>query len=355
MRYTWPMSMTETAEPRTIRVETEAIYAALSAGVIGAVLGAVSTWGASLGFWGWPSVGSIFCFSSAGVAIAAAATAYTRSVAIPGQEWRGRLPAWRVVVNTVSVTVAHAALAALGTAVVYLVLSSGFIGVTLGAFAGAVLGAVTTGLAAYLVYLSSSRISTHRLSSLLLSFVALGTLTAMATSPEADWWTYHFSQLGTFHTFSSLVFNGTLIAAGLLVTTFAAYVQSDVRALVRDGRLRSRRAPATIATLFVVMGIMLGGVGLVPVNVNELIHNLSASGMAVMFFGLLGSSPWMLRGMPSAFFVSTAAIGAAFIGSVIAFVVGFFSLTSFEIAVFALIFGWIAIFIRFLGVTGQKE
>ena len=46
---------------------------------------------------------------------------------------------------------------------------------------------------------------------------------------------------------------------------------------------------------------------------------------------------------------------AALIVSVVLFVVGYFSLTAFEIVVFALIFGWIAVFIRFLGVTGQRE
>jgi hypothetical protein len=35
--------------------------------------------------------------------------------------------------------------------------------------------------------------------------------------------------------------------------------------------------------------------------------------------------------------------------------VGYFSLTAFEIIVFALIFGWIAVFIRFLGVAGQRD
>lgn len=346
---------TTSAEPRTVRVETEAIYAALSAGTLGAILGAIATWGAALEFWGWPSAGSMAAFAAAGVAVAAAATSYARSSRIAGQEWRKALPLWRVIVNTVSVTVVHAALAALAVAIVYLVLGLGFVGLFLQPFGGAILGAVTIGLVAYLTYLSASRMTTQRMSSLLVSFVALGTLSAMATSPEPDWWRYHFSELGTFGTFSSFAFNGTLIAGGLLVTTFAAYVQSDVAALVTTGRLRSRRAPGAISVMFAVMGIMLAFVGIVPLNVNEPIHNISASGMALMFFGLLGSSPWLMRGMPRAFFVSTAAISVAFIASIVAFLAGYFNLTAFEIAVFALIFGWIAIFIRFLAVTGQKE
>ena len=354
VRYTLRVS-TETAPHRTVRVETEAIYAALSAGVLGAILGTIATWGAALEFWGWPSAGSMASFGAAGVAIAAAATAYSRSARQAGQEWRKELRTWRVVVNTVSVTVVHAALAALATAIVYIVLALGFVGLVLRPFGGAILGAVSIGLVAYLTYLSASRMTTQRMSSLLVSFVALGTLSAMATSPEQGWWRYHFSELGTFGTFSSFAFNGTLIAGGLLVTTFATYVQSDLAALVKAGRLGSRRAPGAIAVLFAIMGVMLALVGIVPLNVNEPIHNISASGMALMFFGLLGSSPWLLRGMPRAFFLSTAAIGIAFVASIVLFLVGYFNLTAFEIAVFALIFGWIAIFIRFLTAAANKE
>jgi len=354
MRYTCPVS-THSAQPRTVRGETEAIYAALSAGALGAILGIVATIGMGLEFWGWPSAGAFASFAAAGVAVASSATAYARSSRVSGQEWRKTLPLWRIIVNTIAVTVVHAALAALAIALVYLVLGLGFVGVVLRPFGGGILGAVSIGLVAYLTYLSASRMTTQRLSSLLVSFVALGTLSAMATSPEQDWWRYHFSELGTFGTFSSFAFNGTLIAGGLLVTTFATYVQSDMTALVVADRLRSRRGPGVVAVLFAIMGVMLAMVGIVPLNVNEPIHNLSASGMALMFFGLLGSSPWLLRGLPRAFFLSTAAIAIAFVGSIVLFLTGYFNLTAFEIAVFALIFGWIAIFIRFLTATAERS
>jgi hypothetical protein len=100
---------------------------------------------------------------------------------------------------------------------------------------------------------------------------------------------------------------------------------------------------------------MLACVGIFPVNVNLLLHNLSAMGMAVMFLVLLASGPRMLRGMPRTYFLSSWAFLAALVVSLVLFVVQYFSLTAFEIIVFALIFGWIAVFIRFLGVTGQQD
>ena len=112
-----------------------------------------------------------------------------------------------------------------------------------------------------------------------------------------------------------------------------------------------------VPALFVVMGVMLACVGIFPVDVNLALHNLSASGMAAMFLVLLISGPILLRGMPRTYFVSSWAFLGATVLSVILFVpaVGYFSLTAFEIIVFALIFGWIAVFIRFLGVAGQRD
>jgi hypothetical membrane protein len=260
-------------------------------------------------------------------------------------------------VNTISVVIVHTVLAFLATYALYRVLALGFIGLPVIVFWAVVLMTVTLGLTAYVVYLSVSRMTTQRMSSLLMAFIVIGTLTAMVTTPDPQWWMVHFSQLGTFDNLSSWVFNGTLIAGGLLVTTFAVYIANDMSALAEAGVLTHRRGAKVVPALFVVMGVMLACVGIFPVDVNLVLHNLSASGMAAMFLVLLISGPILLRGMPRTYFVSSWAFLGATLLSVILFVpaVGYFSLTAFEIIVFALIFGWIAVFIRFLGVAGQRD
>ena len=109
-----------------------------------------------------------------------------------------------------------------------------------------------------------------------------------------------------------------------------------------------------MSVLFVVMGIMLAGVGLVPVDVNLAIHNLSATGMAIVYVSLLIAAPRLFKGMPRTFFVTSWGFLAATVLSVALFVSTYFGLTAFEIIVFALVFAWIATFIRFLGVTAQR-
>lgn len=339
----------------SLRVVNEALTAGLAAGVLGAVLGLiVSAIWPGLPLSGTASFGSISALIAGAIAAASTGTGYWRSRHSPGQEWRLTLPRWKFTINAVSVVIVHTILAILGTVALYYVLSLGFIGLTMEPFWAAVLMAVNLFLAAHLSYMSASRMTTQRMSTLLVAFIGIGALTSTITAPEADWWTYHFSQLGTFDTISSWIFNGTLIAGGLLVTTFAVYVANDLRALIDRGILANDHAPRTVATVFVVMGIMLAFVGIVPVDVNLVIHNLSATGMAVVFVGLLIAAPRVLRGMPRTFFITTWGFLAALVISVVLFVVGYFGLTAFEIIVFSLVFAWIAVFIRFLGIAAQQ-
>ena len=351
-----PRTLAEPSGAPAPRAESEAVYLALGAGLVGAIYGFVVSLAApSLSFAGddpfavWAAIGS------AVVAAAASTAGYWRARGRPGQEWRRTLPSWKFVVNTVSVVIVHTALAFLATYALYRVLALGFIGLPVITFWAVVLMAVTLGLTSYIVYLSVSSMTTQRMSSLLMAFIVIGTLTAMVTTPDPEWWAVHFSQLGTFDNLSSAIFNGTLIAGGLLVTTFAVYIANDMEALAEAGVLTNPRGARVVPALFVVMGVMLACVGIFPVDVNLALHNLSASGMAAMFLVLLVSGPALLRGMPGTYFVASWAFLGATVLSVILFVpaIGYFSLTAFEIIVFALIFGWIAVFIRFLGAADR--
>lgn len=344
------------ALPHSLRVESRAIYAALVSGVIGAVIGLlIGLFARPLPLSGDWSFGSAVAIVAGIIAGVSSAVGYWRVRRTPGQEWRHDLSAATFTVNTIAVVLVHVVLAVLSALLAFFVLSLGFIGLDVEPFWAIVLMAVSAGLSGYLAYLSVSRMTTQRMSSLLMSFVAIGTITAMVTAPDPRWWETHFSHLGTFWSVSGLMFNGTLVVGGLLVTAFAVYLAKDMRVLVRQGTLARAQAPRTISTMFIIMGVMLAGVGLVPVNVSLLIHNLCASGMAIMFIGMLAAGPWILRGMPRAYFLAAWVFLAAVLLSTALFAVGFFGLTAFEIIVFALIFGWISVFIRFLGVADQSR
>jgi hypothetical protein len=348
--------MSQALPAPSLRVVNEGLGAGVSAGALGAVLGLLVTfiW-PDLPLSGAGSFGEISAILAGVVAAASTSIGYWRSRHSTGQEWRLALAPWKFTVNAISVVIVHTILSALATIAGYVVLSEAFIGLTMLPFWAAVLMAINLGLAAHFTYLSASRMTTQRMSSLLMAFILIGTLTAMVTTSDPQWWHLHFSHLGTFEgSVSTWIFNMTLIAGGLLVTTFGVYVGNDMRVLVDREILTRDNSPRVVSTVLVAMGILLAGVGLVPVDVNLLVHNLSATGMAIVFLGFLVSAPRVLHGMPRTFFIVTWGFLAALILSIVLFVVQYFLLTAFEIIVFALVFAWIAVFIRFLGLAGQQ-
>ncbi|MGB4778189.1 DUF998 domain-containing protein [Microbacterium sp.] len=339
-----------TDEP-SLRAEAEALLASTIAGVGGAGVGLIlGLGGEGAALWGGWSFAVWAALAASVAAAISSALAFWRARTTDGEAWRREIASWRYIVSTVSVVIAHVALTAIGTLALFAVLARAFIGAELNAFWTTVLMAVVVGLAGWLSYLSASRMTTQRVTSLLVTFIAIGSLAAMLTTSDPQWWQLHFSQLGTFGDLSSFLFNGTLIAGGLLVTTFTLFVRHDLRALGE-----SERGVAIVTTALAVMGVMLACVGIFPVDVNLWLHNLSASGMALMFLVLLIGGRWIMRRMPRAYFLAAWAFLGALVASIVLFAVGYFGLTAFEIIVFALIFGWLSVFIRFLRVADDPE
>lgn len=174
----------------------------------------------------------------------------------------------------------------------------------------------------------------------------------MLTTSRHNWWVYHFSDLGASRGVAGIVFNGTLIGGGLIVITFAAYVGNDIDRLYSTGVIRHRSASTVISTAFALMGFMLATVGVVRVDVNVYVHNAFAAGIGLTFALLLTVgqilsevSPGFLRGLldrPR----NRDPLGCRLLH-------GNLGLTAFEIIVFAMLFIWFDIVIRFLTITTE--
>lgn len=345
--------LTARSESRTsVGAESEALIVGTIAAILGAAVGGLVFAGANPALWGGWSIGLLAAVVVLTIGVVASYVGYWRARHLPGQQWRLTLPPWKFILDATNVAAVHALIATIGTIAVFVLLSLSFRGATLDGWVSAASVAAAAGLSSYWIYLSVSKIDTAKLSTLLVIFISVTTLTSMATASDPLWWEYHFSKLGMMGDASANLFNISLIVAGLLVTTFSLYLQRDIRSLVDLGVLRNRWSARTISTLFIVMGFMLAGVGVFPLTVSVTLHNICAAGMAVAFFLLLLSAPIVLRGMPWTFFAVTGGFFVAMVGAVVLFAVtGYFNLTFFELVVFIIIFGWIATFIRFLGAT----
>lgn len=305
--------------------------------------------------WGRWSVGAVAAISVLVTTLVIGAVAYARSRDLPGQEWRRRLRPWKTALDVATVSAVHAVIAGIVTVVVFTTLQRAFEGIIVDAFTATGATAASAGLAAYWVALSASAVTTGRLASLLVIFMSSSVLASMATAQDPAWWEYHFSQLGTGDDVSSSLFNLAVLLGGAFVTTFALYVHRDLTALVRQGVLVHAWTPRFVSTVFVVMGTLLACVGVFPLDVSMLLHNLSAIGMSLTFLGLLASAPFTLKGMPARFFWLCAGGIVLLLGGALLFEpVGYYSLTAFELLAFATIFGWISVFIRFVDALADR-
>lgn len=334
---------------RQISVESEAFLSGVVAALAGIAFSLVAFWGRLTPLWGAWSVGAAAAWIAGAVSLLSGSAAYVRSRDLPGQEWRRQQPLWRTVADAVFISLMHVSIVVLGVIGVFLVLQRGFRGLRVDGPTATVSVAVFAGVTGYVVYVSMAAITTRKLAVLLVSFVAIGALTSMATAQNPQWWEMNFSALGMSRDISGSIFNLTLIVGGIIVFSLATYVGRDVTMLVDAGRLRFRYARRSVGGMFAVMGIMLTGVGLAPVNVAPHVHNFCAAGMALAFGILLLSSPLQLRGMPWAFFgvcgltlILLASATYLYAGT------GYYNLTAFELIAFALIFGWLSLFIRFI-------
>ncbi|RUR03593.1 DUF998 domain-containing protein [Labedella endophytica] len=354
--YEWAPVTAASRSGSPVRIETEAAIAGIIAGVLGAIFGGVSFVGSLTPIWGGWSVGAAAVSTVVVTCLVASVVGYWRSRTQPDQRWRLGLPVWKFVVDTAAVAVVHVAIAAMVTFGAFSILQNGFRGLLVDGYAALIAVGVATGLATYAVSLSVSKLTTVTMSQLLVVFMTIGTFASMAISTDPHWWRYHFSHLGTFGDRGSSLFNVTLIVAGILVTTFALYVARDLRLLHDRGRLRHRWAAKVVSTLFVMLGLALAGIGAVPINVSVVVHNVFSSGASIVFALLLLSVPIALRGMPWQFFVVTAGFFVVLLAAgYLHFLLKYFNLTAFELVAYIILFGWIAVFVRFLAAVLRSE
>ena len=184
--------------------------------------------------------------------------------------------------------------------------------------------------------------------------LVLGTLLAILTTPDPLWWHLHFSRLGTFREFSGYSFNAAIVGASAMLVLFAVRLRMEMRQHAGTAVLTSRRAAHVVPTLVGLIGIHLSLVGFAPLDVNLFIHERGSSGAVLSFASLLVSSRWMLRGMHRRVTIATRRVGVSLVFWGVLFGFGVVNLAAFEFIVFSLMFAWLVVVTRQLGVPSDE-
>lgn len=329
------------------RVEALATRWALASAVVGAIVAAVAMGGVRLPLGGPLSVGSL----AALLAALAAASAFATSFVLERREghllWRRALPWPKRAADLASLCAAMMMLAALLVIAVAELFQLGFRGLTIDPFGAGALAGAACGAMAYAASVFGARVTSSGVATLATLVLFLGTLASMVSSPDAEWWQFHFSRLGNESGYAGYQFNLALITTGAVVTVLANFVahdlQTGLRPRVASGASRAR----VFAWLLAGIGLCLMVAGLVPDAVAFPVHVGAASGMVVLFGVLVGCLAALVPGIShevSAF--SVVAVTGILVAVALWVPIGYYNLTGAEFVIAGLLFAWLVVFVR---------
>ncbi|WP_307362939.1 DUF998 domain-containing protein [Microbacterium murale] len=328
-----------------ISIETVALLVGTAFFVVGFLVSIFVFWGRQLEIVGPGSIGT---YASIGGAIVAVLSALLGRLGVrPGRRvihsdglaLRDDRLRWY---DVAAIALAYAATALLGWEGIAALLARSFTDAPVFAFPGAILVAVAFALTAYICFLSVVSLTPMSLSLVLAVFLVVGAFASMLTATDAHWWQDNLSALGMASNDSSWIFNGTLIVAGVIVTTIARYATAGL-SIEAPKEARGRRL---VRIGMILIGIFLTCVGIFPVDAFFIVHNTVATGMTVAFAGLVIALPWILPAISKVF----VALGYAYVAVIallaVFFATGYYNLTAVELIAAVLIFSWIIVFLR---------
>ena len=281
-------------------------------------------------------------------AIAAFATGYLRSVLAAPDRPRTSGAKWSAVLSTVALTAAVSMVVVLLSGTVFAVLQLAFREITLDAVTASLVVAIVAGIAAHRVTEVASRMTTRAISTLLAMFLVSGGLASMLSAHDPRWWQRNFSALGGGSGFSSYTFNITLLFSGLMVVTLSQYLTREIQQHAdADADADALRRLRVLRGWLVAVGVLLAGVGLVPVDEAEVLHTVIATTMSFVFAALVIACPFLVPWLPRSFRIASWVVVAGFgFVAILMWPVGYFNLTAVELLGSVLLLAWLVLFVR---------
>lgn len=336
--------------------ESAALLVGASAFVVGLLPAAIALWGEDVPIAGPGSVGQFVALASAVTAVLVfiSARVLVNASATTGARLSqsGRRPGLRLRWYDIgALALAHGMVALLAWLGIAGLLSRSFAGAVLFPFSAMVLAAVGISVTAYAVFLSAVSLTPILLSLILAVFVVVGCFASMLSASDAHWWQANLSTLGISDDISALAFNLTLLIAGIIVTTIAHYATASIPA----GTPEEARGRKRVRGALVLIGVMLAGVGVFPLDQNMTAHNVAASGMVLVFLTMVIRIRWWIPSLPRVFeFLGYLDVAIIAVLAVL-FLTGYYNLTAVELVAVVLVFSWLIVFLRHAGMMSPGE
>lgn len=328
-------------------IESSALVLGAAVFVVVAIVSVFVFWGHDVPIAGAGSIGQFVAFTAALTTIVVFVAGRLLVSAGPRSTARGddrlSMPGVRLHWYDIgALALAHAVIALLGWLGMAGLLDRSFTGAVVFPFSAAMLAGVAVAVTAYAVFLSAVNLTPMLLSLVLVVFLVVGCFASMLSATDPLWWQKNLSTLGISDDVSALAFNLTLIIGGVIVTVIAHYATASIAV---EGA-RQERGRRFVRGALALMGVLLACVGIFPVDRFLTAHNVSATGMALIFVVLAIGLGRFVPSMPRVFVL----LGYVYVGVIVVlavlFVNGYYNLTAVELIAFLLIFSWLIVFLR---------
>lgn len=182
------------------------------------------------------------------------------------------------------------------------------------------------------------QLSSRLLTNIFIAVIVSGVILAMISNQNLYWWKHNLSFLGTNKAIDSWEFNLVLIFSGLIMLALVDYLFASLKRIFPKSRQL-----LILRILLTLLAVDLGLVGAFPNNIEiHSLHTRLAGYLIFLILGLIFGVKWLLPDISKDFQNVSWMIAAALLAGEILFqVVGYLSLTAFEIMAFLLAFSWL--------------
>jgi hypothetical membrane protein len=174
----------------------------------------------------------------------------------------------------------------------------------------------------------------HQVGRLAVLSLPVGVLVSLLTSHDPTWWHHHFSQLGTHSDFSGRAFNSIAIFSGFFLAAYGVLVAVALPAGMSRRRTRGFRGSIVSA------GLHLTAVGLVPIPVSAVMHDIIAACLGLSFLATVATG-LTIPGRSRRFRRITAFCVALLTVGIVVLTAGFITLALFELVAFVTMGAWL--------------
>lgn len=182
------------------------------------------------------------------------------------------------------------------------------------------------------------QLSSRLLTNIFIAVFVSGVILAMISNQNLYWWKHNLSFLGTNKAVDSWEFNLALFFSGLILLALVDYLFASLKRIFPKSRQL-----LVLRILLTLLAIDLGMVGAFPNNLEiHSLHTRLAGYLIFLILGLIFGIRWLLPDISTDFQHISWMIAVALLAGEILFqVVGYLSLTAFEIMAFLLAFSWL--------------